>query len=104
MDNQTIVAIGALLLALVAVILAIRKGTPTDKALAAALEGLQANREAMSKYETFVAEREQTTRQIIESFVGIIKIVAPLTPILSDDELAKLGEDVLTPGAPTAAS
>lgn len=102
MDNQTIVAIGALIVALVAVVLAIRKGTPADKAIAATLEELRNNREAMGRYETIVAEREATTRQLIESFVGIIKIVAPLTPWLSDDELAKLGEDILTPGAPTA--
>lgn len=101
-DNETIIAIGALIVAAVAVFLAIRKGTPADIALAATLEELRQNRTAMSRYESLVAEREETTRQLIGTFVGIIKIVAPLTPWLSDDALAELGEDILTPGAPEA--
>lgn len=103
-DNNTIVAIGALIVAVIAVFLAIRKGTPADIALAAALDELRQNRTAMSRYESLVAEREETTRQLISAFVGMVKIVAPLTPWVSDDALAKLGEDVLTPGEPPAAS
>lgn len=99
-DNSTIVAVGALLVAAISVFLAIRKGGDAERAVTVALEALQANRVAMDKYESMYQASNSTVRAFVDAFAGVIEALAPLTPIGADDKLSDVLEDVRTPGPP----
>lgn len=99
-DNGTIVAVGALLLAAVTAVVSITRGASADKAVTVSLQAIQANREAMSRYEAMYAESQFTVRQGFDAVTSIVRAFAPLTPWELDDELADTLEDVQTPGAP----
>lgn len=98
--NSTIIAIGALLVAGVAVIKAISQGGNLDASTTIQLELVQANREAMSAYERQYAETSATNRQVVDTLAGIITAIAPITPAKTDDTLANLLDDVRTQGEP----
>lgn len=99
-DNSTIIAIGALIVAAIAVILSIRKGKSPDEAITLALRALQSNDEAMRRYEGLHAESNATVRQGFATVAGFVRVLAPITPWEFDDTLADVLEDVQTPGKP----
>lgn len=101
-DNGTVVAIGALIVLAITVIIAITRGASADKAVTVALQALQTNREAMSRYETMYTESQETVRQGFDAVAGVVRALAPLTPWEADDELVDALEDVRAPGPPAA--
>lgn len=103
LDNNTIIAIGALIVTVVSVVLAITRGTAADKAVTVALRALQSNDEAMRRYEDLYNESAATTRRAFDAVTDIVKAFAPLTPWEADDALGEVMDDVRTPGKPDAA-
>jgi hypothetical protein len=101
-DNGTIIAIGALIVLAITVFTAITRGASADKAVTVALEGLRANRDAMTRYESMYAESQFTARQGYDALVSVVNAIAALTPWEFDDELGDVLEDVQQPGAPPA--
>lgn len=103
-DNDTILAIGALLLAGVSVVVSLTRGGSLDKSLTVQLQLIQSNREAMTAYERQYLETSVTVRQVFDTLTTIVRAIAPLTPITTDDTLGDTLEDVRTPGAPSSPS
>lgn len=75
-----------------------------DGQLQAHLELLQQNRQAMAALEKAFADSASTVRSALYVLEKATAVIAPLTPLASDDELRKLLADIMTPGAPPADS
>ncbi len=104
LNNSTLVAIGALILAAVAVVKAVSSGGNVDQSITVQLELVQSNREAMAAYERQYAESSFTNREFMNMMAGVIRSIAPITPFKSDDALSGILEDIRTPDEPTAPS
>lgn len=98
--NDTYVAIGAALFGFVSVCAVIVQRGNAAEATRRELARIQANREAMVRYERFYADATQAQRTAFDTAVGAIKLFAPLTPTEIDNALGEFLEDLQTPGPP----
>jgi len=96
--------VGALILGVIAFMRAHPDATPQqfDENTAARLAELQLNRDFMARLETAYQQQNTVFQGAFNTLTEFVKLVAPLTPIKSDDELSKFLGDVKTPGDPAA--
>ena len=98
--------VGALILGVIAYLRAHPNATPQqfDENTAARLAELQLNREFMARLEAAYAQQNTVFQGAFNTLTEFVKLIAPLTPIKTDDEMGKLFEDVKVPGEPETPS
>lgn len=101
-SNEIVLALIAVVGLLVGVVIGIRRGGSPDQVVATQIELLQQKREAMEMYERQLASANAMTQMVFGTFAGFVKLIAPLTPLLTDDAVAKFLEDLQKQGPPEA--
>ncbi len=98
--NNDYIAVGVALFGILSLVIAITRGGNG----AESIRQIQANREAMERYERLYTESNATVRAVFDAAVGILNSIAILTPTELDDALAELGKDVQVPGVASTQS
>lgn len=89
-----------IILLVVALVVALRRGyTPAqlDTLAADKITGLSHDPAMLDRLERAYQQNTEVTKHAFDTFVAAIKLVAPLTPIKTDDAIAKLGEEIQAP-------
>lgn len=96
----------SLLAFVVGIINLVRTGKPAtwDAGLVAQLEMKQRDREWMEKLEKAYQSAGTQQQAVLDSVVGVLRLVVRTTPFKADDSVLKLLEDVQTPGIPADAT
>lgn len=96
----------ALVVSIAAFVRANPNATPAalDAEVVRLLTDKQADREAMDRLERAYQSSDAAHRKALDTTVAVLRFVAPLTPLKSDDEALKLLEDAQTPGTPPVPS
>ena len=101
-ELTTVFTLGIALAALViSVITAVRKGSSVDAAVADKLAKMH-DPQVLDRLEAAYQTANAPVVQLVNTVAALLKVVAPFTPIKSDDAAAKLLEDIQTPGADPA--
>jgi len=92
----------SVLVTAVIVLLVLRRDGPkkADDTLTLQLQMHQNNRDYMERQERMFRELSTSHQQMITLAGRALEIVAPLTPIKSDDAAARYLDDIRTPGPP----
>lgn len=90
--------VGSIIITVVAVVGAIIQGQSADKAMTERLDLIQSNREAVAALERQFQESGKRDQQKYELLAAVLRVVSPITPIVSDDKLSDLMDDITTPG------
>lgn len=75
-------------------------GLQLDQKASDELDARRANRELMAFWERAYQETGAMNKQVLDAALGFLKLIAPLTPLKTDDSAVRLLEDIQTPGAP----
>src|SRR5574338_265731 len=75
-------------------------GSQLDQKASAELDARRADRELMASWERAYQETGAMNTQVLDAALGFLKLIAPLTPLKTDDSAVRLREDIQTPGAP----
>lgn len=100
-----VIAFGAFVFGIVAFLRANPQATPAavDTEVTRRIAEMQANRELVDKMERAYQQNNEMQRRLFDLFAGGLRLVAPLTPITSDDVAADLLTDIQKLGQPDAA-
>lgn len=78
------------------------KGKGLDNGVMLRIDQMQANRDYMDKLERAYESANVAQRLAFDRFSSLVKTVAPYTPMVSDDAIARFLEDVKAKGDPKA--
>lgn len=105
LSSADLIAIVLALVGLIVGIAAFLRAHPnaTPAALDAEVVRLLAERQADREFVGRLERAYQTSgtfqKQALDTLAGALRVLAPLTPVKTDDALAKLLDDILTPDA-----
>lgn len=92
MDSEIVMILLQLALLVAIVVYALLRGGNPDKELAAKL--VELHREHGDRLERAYAKANDSQRQIVDIAAGILRTIAPVTPIVSDDTVSDLLDDI----------
>lgn len=106
LSTGDILAILTALVALIVGIIAFMRQHPQftpaqlDSTVVTGLSDFQSNREVMDRLERAYQNSGDIQKHALEALVSALHLVAPLTPIASDDAAVAVLDDITQPGAP----
>lgn len=103
-DLYSLLSIGGFVFGLVALVLVgiSKRQSPQqlDQSVSLRLEAEQRNREHMDRYERLYQQSLNSFKPLVDAAALGLRVLAPLTPMKTDDAAASLLADIQTPGKP----
>lgn len=97
------VLLGLLALVIAVAALVLRgKAAEADAEATRQITAMQMNREQMRLLETRLEQSDAVVKEALRLVTVVVRAVAPLTPMRTDDAAAVLLEDIRAPGPPEA--